>query len=117
MNLEDALAKEAETRPKLLAAIAGKHELDPRSAGKVDACILGNWLHGEAERKFPFVKSFQPCVDAHDAFHAEVEKVVRQINLGEYENAQAMLGKDTPCSKAFLSMVAAVKKLKTDAKL
>jgi hypothetical protein len=117
MDIDAALAKEAETRPKLLAAIAAKHELDPKAAGKVDACVLGNWLHGEAERKFPFVKSFQPCVDAHDAFHAEVEKVVRQINLGEYENAQAMLAKDTPCSKAFMSMIAAVKQLKVDAKL
>jgi len=117
MNLEEALAKEGETRPKLLAAIAAKHELDPKGAGKVDACVLGNWLHGEAERKFPFVKSFQPCVDAHDAFHAEVEKVVRQINLGEYENAQAMLASGTPCTKAFIAMVAAVRKLKADAKL
>jgi hypothetical protein len=117
MNLEEALAKEMETRPKLLSAISGKHQLDPKAAAKVDACMLGNWLHGEAERKFPFVKSFQPCVEAHDAFHAEVEKIVRQINLGEYENAQAMLGKDTPCTKAFVTMVAAVRQLKTDAKL
>jgi hypothetical protein len=117
MNLEEALAKEAEIRQKLLAAIAEQHELDPKSAGKVDACMLGNWLHGEAERKFPFVKSFQPCVDVHDAFHAEVEKVVRLINLGEYEQAKAMLGNGAPCTRAFVSMVAAVRQLKTDAKL
>jgi hypothetical protein len=117
MDLEEALAKEMETRPKLLSAIDAKHELDPKAAGKVDACMLGNWLHGEAERKFPFVKSFQPCVDAHDAFHAEVEKVVRQINLGEYEQAKAMLASGTSCTKAFIAMVAAVRQLKTDAKL
>lgn len=117
MNLDEALAKEAETRPKLLSAINGKHQVDAKAAGKVDSCMLGNWLHGEAERKFPFVKSYQPCVEAHDAFHAEVEKVVRQINLEEYEQAQAMLAKDTPCSKAFMAMVAAVKQFKSDAKL
>jgi hypothetical protein len=117
MNLEEALAKDGELRAKLLAAIAGKHQLDTKAAAKVDTCMLGNWLHGEAERKFPFVKSFQPCVDAHDAFHAEVEKVVRQINLGEYEQAQAMLASDTPCTKAFIAMVATVRQLKKDAKL
>ena len=117
MNLEEALAKDAEIRQKLLAAIAAQHELDPKSAGKTDGCMLGNWLHGEGERKFPFVKSFQPCVDAHAVFHAEVEKVVRQINLGEYEQAKAMLGNGTPCTKAFLALVAAVRQLKTDAKL
>jgi hypothetical protein len=117
MNLEEALAKDGELRQKMLAAIAGKYELDIKAVAKVDACMLGNWLHGEAERKFPFVKSFPPCVEAHDAFHAEVEKVVRQINLGEYEQAQAMLGNGTPCTKAFVAMVAAVRQLKKDAKL
>jgi hypothetical protein len=117
MNLEEALAKDGEIRQKLLNAIAEKHELDPKSAGKVDGCMLGNWLHGEGERRFPFVKSFQPCVDAHAVFHAEVEKVVRQINLGEYDQAKAMLGSGTPCTKAFIAMVSAVRQLKTDAKL
>ncbi len=117
MNLEEALAKDGELRAKLLAAIAGKYELDAKAIAKVDACMLGNWLHGEAERKFPFVKSYRPCVDAHAAFHAEVEKVVRQINLGEYEQAQAMLANGTPCAKAFVAMVGAVAQLKKDAKL
>jgi len=117
MDLNDALAKDGELRAKLLAAIAGQYQLDAKGVAKVDACVLGNWLHGEAERKFPFVKSYQPCVDAHDAFHAEVEKVVRQINLGEYAQAQAMLANGTPCTKAFVAMVAAVRQLKTDAKL
>jgi hypothetical protein len=117
MNLEEALAKDAELKPKMLAAIAGKYELDAKAVAKVDACTLGNWLHGEGERKFPFVKSFTPCVEAHDAFHAEVEKVVRQINLGEYEQAQAMLANGTPCTKAFIALVGAVRQLKTDAKL
>lgn len=117
MNVEEALVKEGEVRAKLLAAIAGKHQLDAKGVAKVDACVLGNWLHGEAERKFPFVKSYQPCVDAHDAFHAELEKVARQINLGEYEQAQAMLANGTPCTKAFVAMVAATRQLKKDARL
>ncbi len=117
MNLDEALAKDGEMKPKLLAAIAGKHQLDPKAVAKVDACMLGNWLHGEGERKFPFVKSFGPCVEAHDAFHAELEKVVRQINLGEYAQAEAMLANGTPCTRAFVTMAGAVRQLKKDAKL
>ncbi|MGE5652365.1 MAG: chemotaxis protein [Bacillota bacterium] len=117
MNLEEALAKEGEIRPKLLAAIAGQYPLDAKGVARVDACVLGNWLHGEAESKFPLVKSYTPCVEAHDAFHAELEKVVRQINLGEYEQAQAMLGNGTPCTKAFVAMVAATRQFKKDARL
>lgn len=117
MNLDEALVKEGELRPKLLAAIAGKYSLDPKSIAKIDVCALGNWLHGEAERRFPLVKSYRPCVDAHTAFHAELEKVVRQINLGEYEQAEAMLANGTPCAKAFVGMVAALRELRKDAKL
>lgn len=117
MNLEEALAKDGELRAKLLAAIEGKYELDAKAIAKVDGCMLGNWLHGEAERKFPLVKSYGHCLEAHAAFHAEVEKVVRQINLGEYEQAKAMLANGTPCTKAFVAMVGAVRQLKQDAKL
>ena len=117
MNLEEALAQDGEWRQKLLHAIAEKYELDPKGVGKGDTCMLGAWLHGEAEQKYPFVKSYQPCLDAHDAFHVELEKVVRQINLGEYEQAKAMLANGTPCTKAFVAMVAAVRQLKKDTKL
>ncbi len=117
MNLEEALAKEGELRNKILAAIAGNYEIDAKAIAKVDSCMLGNWLHGEAEGKFPFVKSFGPCVEAHDAFHAEVEKVARQVNLGEHEQAKAMLASGSPCTKAFIAMVGAVRQLKKDAKL
>lgn len=117
MNLEEALAQDGELRKKLLAAIAGKYQLDAKAVGKNDVCSLGNWLHGEAERQYPFVKSYRPCVESHSAFHVEVEKVVRQINLGEYEQAQAMLASGTPCTKAFIAMVAAVREFKKDIKL
>ena len=117
MNLDEALTKDRELRQKLLAAIAGKHEIDPKGFAKTNACELGNWLHGEAERKFPFVKSYQPCVDAHAAFHAELEKVARQIELGEHAQAEAMLASGSACAKAFVAMVQALSQFKTDARL
>ncbi len=117
MNLDEALIKDGELRHKLLAAIAGKHQLDTKSVAKLDGCALGNWLHGEGERKFPFIKSFRPAVDAHAAFHAEMEKAARLINLGEYEQAEAALASGTPCSRAFVAMVGAVRQLKKDARL
>ena len=117
MNLDEALVKDGELRNKLLAAIASKHEVDPKGVAKLDGCTLGNWLHGEAERKFPFVKSYRPAVDAHAAFHGEMEKVARLINLGEYEQAEAALASGTPCAKSFVAMVAAVRQLKKDARL
>ena len=117
MNLDDAIAKDKELKQKFVAAIAAKAQLDAAIIGKTDRCVLGNWLHGEAERKYPFLKSYQPCVEAHTAFHAQAGKVVRQINGGEYADAQAMIGDNTAYAKALNALEAAVLLLKKDAKL
>lgn len=117
MNLDDAIAKDRELKEKFLAAIAAKAQLDAAVIGKTDRCILGNWLHGEAERKYPFLKSYKPCVEAHAAFHVQAGKVVRQINGGEYADAQTMIGENTAYSKALGALEAAATLLKRDAKL
>ncbi|HYD82079.1 MAG TPA: CZB domain-containing protein [Paucimonas sp.] len=117
MTLDEAVKKDYELRAKLLEAIAQKHQLEARALGKVEACALGNWLHGEAERKFVFIKSYRPCADAHAAFHAEAEKVARLINLEEYAQAEAALADGSPYVKAFGVLLKAVLQLKKDARL
>lgn len=117
MNLDDAIAKDKEMKEKFLAAIAAKAQLDAMIIGKSDRCVLGNWLHGEAEKKYPFLKSYKPCVEAHTAFHVQAAKVVREINGAEYADAQAMIGDATPYAKSLVALEAAVMALKKDAKL
>lgn len=117
MNLVEALLKDQELKEKFLAAIAAKAQLDEKIIGKSDRCMLGNWLHGEAERKFPFIKSFKPCVEAHAAFHVQAAKVARQINIGEYAAAEAMLNDNTPYAKALSAFVLAAVALKKEARL
>ena len=117
MNLADALAKDQGLKETFLAAIAAKTQLDASIIGKSDRCVLGNWLHGEGERKYPFIKSFKPCTEAHAAFHAQAAKVVRQINGGEYADAQAMLGDNSAYGKALNALEAALLLLKKETKL
>jgi hypothetical protein len=117
MDLNDALAKDKELKEKFLAAIAAKAQLDASIIGKSDRCVLGNWLHGDGERKYPFLKSFKPCSEAHAAFHVQAAKVVRQINCGEYADAQALIADNTAYAKALSALELAVVNLKKDAKL
>lgn len=117
MNLDEALSKDLELKTKFLNAIAGKQQLDAPAISKTDVCLLGNWLYGEGERKYKFLKSYKPCIDAHAAFHTLAGKAVRQINLGEYADAETMLAENTAYSKALDALDAAVKALKKDAKL
>ena len=117
MNLADAVLKDQELKEKFLAAIAAKAQLDATIIGKSDRCVLGNWLHGEGERKYPFLKSFKPCQEAHAAFHVQAAKVVRQINGGEYADAQAMMADNSPYAKALSTLALAAVALKKEAKL
>lgn len=117
MDLGDALAKDKGMTERFLAAIAAKAQLDVSIISKSDRCILGNWLHGEGERKYPFLRTFKPCVETHAAFHAQAAKVVRQINGGEYEDAQAMIADNTPYAKALSALETATMLLKKEAHL
>ena len=117
MNLVEAVKKDQELKEKFLAAIAAKSQLDASVIGKSDRCMLGNWLHGDAERMYPLLKSYKPCVAAHAEFHVQAAKVVRQINIGEYETAQAMLNDNTPYAKALSNLVLAALALKKEARL
>lgn len=117
MDLDEALSKDMELRKKFLTAIAERQQFDAAAILKTDVCALGNWLYGEGERKCKFLKSYKPCLEAHAAFHVQAGKVARQINLGEYDNAKAELAENTAYFKAFVALYAAVKLLKTEAKL
>jgi hypothetical protein len=117
MDLVDALAKDKELKEKFLAAMAAKAQLDASIISKSDRCVLGNWLHGEGERKYPFLKSFKPCSEAHAAFHAQAAKVVRQINGGEYADAQTMISDTSAYAKALQTLETAVQQLKKEAKI
>jgi len=117
MNLAEAVMKDQELKEKFLAAIEAKGHLDAAIIGKSDRCMLGNWLHGDGERKFPLLKSFKPCVTAHAEFHVQAAKVVRQINIGEYETAQAMLADNTPYAKALSALAIAAVTLKKEARM
>ncbi|MET3108441.1 hypothetical protein AAKU67_002989 [Oxalobacteraceae bacterium GrIS 2.11] len=117
MDLRAAYEEDKGIKDKFVAAIESKWQLDASIISKADRCGLGNWLHGEADRKFKFLKSYKPCMDAHDEFHTQAAKVARQINLAEYDAALAMLQSGTPFSKSVIALGSALIQLKKDAKI
>ncbi|TDK68435.1 CZB domain-containing protein [Sapientia aquatica] len=117
MDLRSVYEKDKELKDKFIAAIESKWQLDDSIIAKSDRCELGAWLSGEAERKYKFLKSYKPCIEAHDAFHVQASKVARQINLGEYESAKAMIADGTPFYKSLAQLGVALIALKKDAKL
>jgi hypothetical protein len=117
MDLRAAYEEDKGLKEKFIAAIDGKWPLDAAIVSKSDRCTLGNWLTGEADRKFKFLKSYKPCLEAHEEFHTQAAKVARQINLGEYDAARAMLDGGTAFSKALAVLGSTLIQLKKDAKI
>lgn len=117
MDLRAAYEEDKSLREKFIEAIETKWKFDTAIISRGDRCTLGAWLHGEAERKYKFLKSYKPCTDAHDEFHTQATKVARQINLEEFDNASAMLAGGTPMSKALANLGATLIQLKKDARL
>ena len=116
MDLRTAYEEDKALRDKFIEAIEAKWKFDPTIISKSDRCAVGSWLHGEAERKYKFLKSYKPCMDAHDEFHSQATKVARQINLEEFDSARIMLEGGTPFSKSLANLGAALIQLKKDGK-
>ncbi|PRC91674.1 CZB domain-containing protein [Solimicrobium silvestre] len=117
MDLRTAYESDKELKDQFIMAIEANAQVDATVIMKSDRCALGVWLHGEAERKFKFLSSYKPCMEAHEAFHAQAAKVARQINLGEHTSARSMLADGTPYAKACSSLGSALIMLKKDAKI
>ena len=117
MDLRQAYEEDKALKEKFMQAIESKWQLDAPLISKADRCSLGNWLHGEADRKFKFLKSYKPCLEAHDEFHTQAAKIARQINLEEFDSAKNMLADGTPFNKALTALGSALIQLKKDAKI
>lgn len=117
MNLIEAYNRDKELKDRFLEAIDAKAQVDASIIGKQDRCVLGNWLHGEAERRCQLLKSYKPAVAAHEAFHVQAAKVAKLVNVKEYDDARAALEPGTPFSKTLLELGVALAKLKAEAKM
>jgi hypothetical protein len=117
VNLIEAYTRDKELKDRFLEAINTKAQIDAAIIGKPDRCVLGNWLHGEAERKCQFLKAYKPAVEAHTAFHVQAAKVVKLINGREYDDAQAAVADGSAFAKALLNLGVALAKLKSEAKM
>ena len=114
MDLDNAVKAHAEWKMKLRSAIAKRERLDAATLARDNCCPLGQWLHGEARALFGKSPRFHACVEKHAAFHSEVGRVARVINVGDYEAAERLLGAGTAYAAASSEVGAAIVQLKRE---
>ena len=115
MDLSDVLAKHAEWKLKFRRAIAGKETMDAETISQDNYCGFGKWLHSEAKSKFGNLSGYSECIMRHATFHVEAGKVAKAVNDKKYEEAEAMLGFDTPHTKASNAFGVAIMHLREEA--
>jgi methyl-accepting chemotaxis protein len=76
----------------LRQAIADKSHLDADTICRDDKCPLGQWLHGDGERQWGSKPRFVELLDKHAQFHKVAGGVARQINQGQYAQAEKLIG-------------------------
>ena len=85
---------------KLRQAIGKQERLDADTLCRDDACPLGRWLHGPGGARWGGKPSFVELVDRHADFHRAAGSVARQINAGDYERAERLIGAGSDFARA-----------------
>ena len=112
MNLDEAIKSHGDWRLKMRIAISEKQPLDAEVLGADKRCPLGLWLNGEARGQYANLPGYQTCVAEHAAFHKCAGEVARVANAGQYSEATAMMGPNTPYMKAAFATVKSIAALK-----
>jgi methyl-accepting chemotaxis protein len=99
MTRDDAIRAHREWKARFLVAMARNERLNVTEISADNCCKFGKWLHSEAKTRFGQVRGYQECVEAHAAFHVEAGKIAQRVNDGLIQEANQMLGYDTPYAK------------------
>jgi len=100
MTRDDAIRAHREWKTRFLVAMAKNERMNVAEISADNCCKFGKWLHAEAKNRLGQIRGYQECVEAHAAFHFEAGKIAQCVNDGRIEEANQMLGYDTPYAKA-----------------
>lgn len=87
-----------------------QEKLDPDHISREDLCELGAWIIGEGRRHAGNPHFEQLRVD-HAYFHQCAAEVVRRVNAGDPQGANAMLGPSGDFSEVSSAIVSAMNQL------
>jgi len=93
MDFDAAMQAHANWKIRLTGYANGivKDKPDAVTAGKDNACQLGQWLHGEAKAKLAGRPDYAVLVSAHAEFHRQAAAVIRTVESGQLDKARGEL--------------------------
>ncbi len=112
MNFDEAISAHVGWKIAFRTAVNAKRPISAPDIGHDDRCPLGQWLHGEAKRRYGALPIYTQCLDAHARFHREAGRVAQIINLGDYATAELELDSGSAFGEASTQAVVAINKFK-----
>jgi methyl-accepting chemotaxis protein len=91
-DFDKAIDAHRQWKVKLRKAIADHEKLDAEAICRDDRCPLGQWIHGPGGAKWGGRPSFVDLLAKHAEFHQTAGGVARQINAGQYAQAERLIG-------------------------
>jgi hypothetical protein len=93
LNMREALDAHIGWTHRLEAILKGRSEehLNPAVIGSDHHCTLGEWIHGEAKRRFGDLPEYVELESVHAAFHQKVAQIVRAVDSGANANTQGSI--------------------------
>lgn len=113
MDFDSAIAAHGEWKHKLAKYLQKPdRSLDPGKVGRDDACPLGQWIHGEAGKRFATLPELTVLRAEHARFHREAASIVKRADAGENVSGLVALGGTSPFALASSSVVQAILQMK-----
>lgn len=116
LDFSAALKAHADWKGKLREAIGNEETLDEAKVSRDDLCVLGVWLHDEANvNALTGLESYHHCKQKHAEFHKEIGKVAKEINRKNFDKAKEMIGSGSQYSDISTDIALSLHQLKKDA--
>jgi hypothetical protein len=96
LNMRQAIDAHINWKVRLENALAGdgSESLQVGQVAADDRCILGQWLHSEAKRRFGATSEFQDLVKSHADFHLLAGDILCDAHDGRHDVAREKLQRD-----------------------
>jgi methyl-accepting chemotaxis protein len=91
-DFDKAIEAHRQWKVKLRKAIADREKLDAETICRDDRCPLGLWIHGPGGAQWGGRPTFVELLTKHAEFHQTAAGVARQINAGQFEQAERLIG-------------------------
>ncbi len=91
-NFDQAIEAHRQWKVKLRKAIAERDKLDSDAICRDDQCPLGKWIHGPGGVQWGARPTFVELTTKHAEFHQTAGAVAKQINTGQYAQAERLIG-------------------------